>query len=158
MAMTGFLAVVLMTLSAAGAPGGDAQPGLAWVFFNGSNFTRPGDSGVDPEINLDTGTAINDFSRVWLGRIAAPVHGEVAFAAEADNGCRVWIGDSLIIDGWAEDAPPPGSVLLRRGWDTLPHPRRVLPERRRGSYAPVLGMGRPGTRACSGGRVLAYGR
>lgn len=108
MAMTGFLAVVLMTLSAAGAPGGDAQPGLAWVFFNGSNFTRPGDSGVDPEINLDTGTAINDFSRVWLGRIAAPVHGEVAFAAEADNGCRVWIGDSLIIDGCAEDGPRRG--------------------------------------------------
>ena len=108
MDMTGFLAVVLTTLSAANAPGEDAQPGLVWVFFNGSNLTRPGDTGVDARVELDTGTAINDFSRVWTGRIAAPVQGRVAFTAEADNGCRVWIGDSLIIDGWAEDGPREG--------------------------------------------------
>ena len=108
MDMTGFLAVVLTTLSAANAPGEDAQPGLVWVFFNGSNLTRPGDTGVDARVELDTGTAINDFSRVWTGRIAAPVQGKVAFTAEADNGCRVWIGDSLLIDGWAEDGPREG--------------------------------------------------
>ncbi|MEA3365651.1 MAG: PA14 domain-containing protein [Candidatus Hydrogenedentes bacterium] len=111
---------VFAALLAADETGLDTEPGLVRVFFNSAGLSRPHDTGVDSTIDVDTGTTINDYSRVWQSRIAAPVAAEVAFAAEADNGCRLWIGNVLVIDGWAEDGPRRGVFTFNNAGPSLP--------------------------------------
>ncbi|HOZ45090.1 MAG TPA: PA14 domain-containing protein [Candidatus Hydrogenedentes bacterium] len=100
------IAVVIATwlISAAGwsAEHEAVEPGIPWVFFHSSNLSRPDGCDIDTQINLDTGTTVQDFSRVWLGRVRAPRAGAVAFIAEADDGVRLWIGGTLLIDAWGE--------------------------------------------------------
>ncbi|HUT31411.1 MAG TPA: LamG-like jellyroll fold domain-containing protein [Sedimentisphaerales bacterium] len=81
------------------APAG-YEPGLAWVQFHSADFQRPADVGVDSQVNVDTGTSINDYSRIWLGLLKVPTNAEVTVEAETDDGLRLWIGDECIIDGW----------------------------------------------------------
>jgi hypothetical protein len=126
-----------------------SMPGLVWVFFNDTGMTRPHETGVDHQINVDTADSINDFSKVWLGRVAAPVAGDVTFVAEADNGLRLWVGDKLVIDGWTEDGvregtinfPKPdeshpfrleffqygGTAHMRLNWRWDGHPQELIP-------------------------------
>jgi len=54
-------------LSLVGESPSTYQPGLAWVMFHSSDFTRPGGVGVDSQIDIDTGTSINDYSNIWVG-------------------------------------------------------------------------------------------
>ncbi|MBN2308822.1 MAG: hypothetical protein JXR94_07630 [Candidatus Hydrogenedentes bacterium] len=82
--------------------------GLAWVFFDDTAMQWPRTQGVDPQIDSDTGTDIHDYARVWLGLIEAPVAGEVAFVADADDGCRLWIGGDLVIDAPESNGPREG--------------------------------------------------
>jgi len=120
MSVLGLSMTVLAALLAAGENQSGTEPGLVWVFFNGSNLSRPGDRGVDPQVNLDTGTAINDYSRLWFGAVTAPIKGEVTFTAEADNGCRVWILNTRIIDGWAENSPRQGAFSFEDAGQSVP--------------------------------------
>lgn len=110
MGLASVSAIIVTALAAASSGAGeDAEPGLVYVFFNGADFTRPAETGLDAQIDLDTGTTINDYSRLWLGSIVAPIEGEVTFSVEADNGCRLMISDNLVIDGWSEDGPREGT-------------------------------------------------
>jgi len=42
----------------------------------------------------------NDFSVRWLGRIKPPLTGCYNFATKTDDGVRLWINDTLLIDDW----------------------------------------------------------
>jgi hypothetical protein len=84
--------------------------GIPWVQFHAIDFTRPDYTGIDRQIDLDTGTAYRDFSRLWVGRIKFPVSGEVVFEAECNNGLRLTIDDQLIIDGWRGNGQRHGSI------------------------------------------------
>ncbi|HOX38817.1 MAG TPA: PA14 domain-containing protein [Candidatus Brocadiia bacterium] len=95
------------------------SPGLAWVFFDDAAVRRPRDTGFDPNVNQDTGTGINDYAKVWIGWIKAPVAGKVEFSAEANNGLRLWIGSSLVIDGWSGGTME-GSFTFQRDGSSLP--------------------------------------
>ncbi|MBC7819988.1 MAG: hypothetical protein IAG10_24155, partial [Planctomycetaceae bacterium] len=83
-----------------GADEAAAKPGLGWIEFHSSNFTRPAMSGVDRQIHHDSGTLHGDYSRLWIGWLEFPVTGEVTFVTEADDGVRLHVGDRLVIDGW----------------------------------------------------------
>jgi hypothetical protein len=76
------------------------EPGLAWVGFNSAAFDRPFGVGVDSQVDIDTGTSINDYSKIWLGAVKIPTNAKITFEAEADDGVRLWIGEECIIDGW----------------------------------------------------------
>ena len=126
-----------------------SQAGLAWVFFHDAAMNRPDGTGVDGQVDLDTGSEINDYARVWLGQIKAPITGPVTFTAEADNGLRLWIGGATVIDGWSEDGaregaftfPTEGALLplwlhfyqlggtayVRLYWSWENHPRELIP-------------------------------
>jgi len=102
--LNSFLLFSLLEISSAsGLSAETLKPGLVWVFFNDPGMRRPVDFGVDRKIDLDTGERIKDFAKIWLGRIVAPVRGEVTFHAEADNGLLLWVGGKLIIDGWSKN-------------------------------------------------------
>ena len=77
-------AMLLATTPSPRAQSESLKPELPWVQFHGSDFTRPADSGVDPQIDLDTGQTIQGYSRLWRGIVELPdfrltdVHREVA--------------------------------------------------------------------------------
>jgi hypothetical protein len=74
-------------------------PGLPWALFNATDFARPDrDTGIAPQINLDTGTRINDYSQFWSGYLKAPVSGEITIMAEADDGLRLALKGMLVIN------------------------------------------------------------
>ena len=91
------LCVVLPALAAE-----PTAPGLVWVRFNSAHFTRPLDTGIAAQVDVDTGTTFNDYSQIWLGFIELPSDQPVSFHAEADNGLRLFLGDELVTDGWAQ--------------------------------------------------------
>lgn len=71
------------------------------VYFNWNQGT--------PFNNSQSGTTIeccdaafphNNFSVRWLGKFKAPVTGPYDFGTYSDDGVRVWIGDSLLINDW----------------------------------------------------------
>lgn len=125
----------------------DLRPGLAFVQFHSAALSRPAMNGIDAQINLDTGTSINDFSRLWLGTLRAPASSELTFVAEADNGCRLSVGEKLLIDGWTRNVRE-GRVSVQQGellplrleffqnggaahmrlyWSWPGHPRELIP-------------------------------
>ncbi|MHC4642254.1 MAG: PA14 domain-containing protein, partial [Planctomycetota bacterium] len=105
----------------------DALTGLAGEYYHHTGGASPAGFEakmlvrVDPEINFDwlTGSpdptmAIDNFSVRWTGRIAVPVVGNYTFTTETDDGARLWINDTLIIDQWVDQGVTPhsGSIQL----------------------------------------------
>src|SRR5579859_642021 len=55
-------------------------------------------SSPDPRINVD------NFSVQWTGFVVPPYSGTYTFYATSDDGIRVWVNGSLIIDSWVDQA------------------------------------------------------
>jgi hypothetical protein len=91
------------------------EAGLVWVQFHSPTFERPAGVGVDSQINIDTGTSINDYSRIWLGFLKVPTSTEVTIEAEADDGLGLWITDECIIDGWYVGGERAGTFTGEKG-------------------------------------------
>jgi hypothetical protein len=96
------------------------KPGLAWIFYNTSDMTRPHSTGVDAQIDQDTGTEIDGCGKTWLGRIRAPIAGEVTVVVEADDGARVWVGGKQIIDAWTPQQVSEGLASFESEGQWLP--------------------------------------
>lgn len=56
-----------------------------------------------------------DWSAYWMGIIEAPYTGNVIFFAEANNGIKLEINDTTIIDGWDSDGARSGSIAMVKG-------------------------------------------
>jgi hypothetical protein len=91
------------------------QAGLVWVQFHSADFMRPAGVGVDSQVNIDSGTSINDYSRIWRGWLKVPTNAQMSIEAEADDGLRLWIGDECIIDGWAPAGERAGALASENG-------------------------------------------
>ncbi len=156
MLRTGFLgfllplaALVLNPLpSTARAADEAAEPGLVTVMFENIEFKRPTGIDVMDQVNVDTGYRVNDYARLWVGRIKSPVSGQVEIFAEADNGLRLSIGGKRIIDGWGlkearsgtftgdkgqllplrlEYYQDGGAGFMKLYWSWNGHPRELIP-------------------------------
>lgn len=75
-----------------------SSPGIPWVFWNGSDYSRPGGTGIHPWINTDTGNMIQDYARSWEGRLTAPVTGSILFRITVDDGAKVVLNGSTILN------------------------------------------------------------
>jgi hypothetical protein len=123
--------------------------GLPWVQYSSPDFRKVADLGVDSKIDMDTGTAENDYSQIWIGMIKCPTDRKVTVTAEADNGLRLFIGGEMIIDGWDEQGARRGTFTaekdmllpirveyfqdggisyLRLYWSWKGRPRELIPE------------------------------
>lgn len=83
------------------------------------NPTEPAITRLDPQVNFDTDVNTstlqtmwgipdvdpNDFSVRWTGDIKAPVDGTYNICANTDDGGRVWIDGTLVVDNYGTHAP-----------------------------------------------------
>ena len=113
----------------------DALPGLSWTGFEDSRLL-----GAVPELGpffwradaIDYGPSNSDitdlgfkdvdrFSMRWAGQVRIDVAGTYAFRLESDDGQRLWLDGTLLLDFW-DDAPhdqTTAPVELDVGWHDL---------------------------------------
>ncbi len=126
-----FLLAIILPGAAHAAAQGDGlyatyydQNGQQRQYFTGNTVTR-----VDPTVDFDWGAGApapgigtDDFSVRWTGEIEMPNWGGgnrqwVDFRTRTDDGVRVYIDGTLVIDNWTDHGPTQdvGAIRLRRG-------------------------------------------
>ena len=99
----------------------NTQRGLQADYYNGSNFDEMVVSRTDPSIDFNWGdgspaedVSSDRFSVRWHGEVHAPVSGSYTFIANNDDGIRVIVNGSKIIDSWADQPATErsGPILL----------------------------------------------
>ena len=103
-----------------------AKPaGLRGTYYDNIDFTGATATRVDSTINFDpfTSPAItgltdnNTFSVRWVGKVI-PEHSETyTFYVNSDDGSRLWVNGSQLIDRWVDQGPTEhsGSISLTAG-------------------------------------------
>ena len=92
--------------------------GLVGTYFNSEDFAEPEEGMIDilSTINHEWGDSRgNNWSARWGGFIEGPVTGEVTFTAEARDGLRLTVGNTVVIDGLGKDGPRTGKVNMTKG-------------------------------------------
>jgi YVTN family beta-propeller protein len=95
--------------AAVGPPG--IGIGLAGAYFN--NVTLSGNpaltrtEAVDFNWQLSPGPGVtaNNFSARWTGTLTAPSTGTYRFQTNSDDGVRLWVAGSKLIDNWTDHKP-----------------------------------------------------
>lgn len=84
--------------------------GLSANYYNGKNFETQRLTRKDATVNFDWGTGspnalvnADQFSTRWTGQIQPRYYGTYTFYLTADDGCRLWINNQLIVDKWRDD-------------------------------------------------------
>ncbi|MCX6152253.1 MAG: glycoside hydrolase family 3 C-terminal domain-containing protein [Ignavibacteriales bacterium] len=98
--------------------------------LKGEYFTNPDISGNPKEVRIDTlidfnfegktipkGFPLENFSVRWTGTLLAPEDGKYQLALTGDDGYRLFLDDSLLIDDWTEHAPTTksGTIEIQKG-------------------------------------------
>ncbi|MEQ1748675.1 MAG: putative Ig domain-containing protein, partial [Prosthecobacter sp.] len=100
------------------------QSGLMGQYYSGSNFTTLLLTRQDSSIDFNWGTGSpdpaipeNNFSVRWSGTVLVPTTGTYTFEATTDDGYRLWVNNSLIIDRWYDQSPTShiGTIALTAG-------------------------------------------
>jgi alpha-D-xyloside xylohydrolase len=106
----------------------DGRPGLAGQYFEGENFETPKGKVIDakldhtwpgPPLAEAPGglSSLNNFSARWEGQVIAPEDGTFELGLEGDDGFRLFIDGTLVVEDWSNGAPRyKGTPLtLKRG-------------------------------------------
>ncbi len=105
----------------AGAPGLDQgnidySRGLIRVNYDRANFVESQHAFVDHFFDFDYGTYRSKaWSDRWRGSIKGPVSGEVTFTIDAWKDVRLYVNDTLVIDGWSPNTARTGSIAMTEG-------------------------------------------
>jgi beta-glucosidase len=65
------------------------------------------------ETDVQAGFPRNDFSVRWTGKLTIPKTNDYTLEFISDDGVRLWLNDTLIIDNWNDHAPESKSVSLK---------------------------------------------
>jgi hypothetical protein len=90
-----------------GSDGDVIVNGLAGYYYDGINFNTLVGDRRDATINLGSGEPFpgvgsDSFSVRWIGFIQFPSTGTYRFRTYTDDGIRVWVNESLIINNWTD--------------------------------------------------------
>jgi RHS repeat-associated protein len=94
---------------------------LNGLYFWYSNLTGQQYYKVDSTINFNWGTGspsglpINGFSIRWTGRVQPKYSETYTFYLDADDGVRLWVNNTLIIDSWSYAPERSGTIALTAG-------------------------------------------
>lgn len=93
--------------------------GLWATYYSSKNFTKPFIKKIDKNINFNwkkgsplKGFRKDGFSIRWEGFLKIPQNGEYTFYTLADDGVRLWLNDTLIINDWKSHAEKLNSTTL----------------------------------------------
>jgi hypothetical protein len=85
--------------------------GLAGTYFDNQDFTGPIFTRTDPMVNFTWGTGSpapgigpDTFSARWIGQVRAAEAGTYQFRTNSDDGVRLWLNGSLVINDWTDHA------------------------------------------------------
>ena len=87
------------------------SPGLRGYYYSGRQFNKYEFDRIDSIVNFGSYNEINlvpkglnlmksDFSIRWNGRLKIDVTGKYVFSTRTDDGIRLYINDSLVINNW----------------------------------------------------------
>ncbi|MCK5737703.1 DUF5110 domain-containing protein [bacterium] len=115
------LQAAVITVEYLESPAG--EPGLLGEYFLGENFETPANQKIDTVIDYNwsggppAGVNQNHYSIRWTGFITAPETGKFLFQTLADDGVRLWIENTLVIDNWKIQSPTreTGTLTLSGG-------------------------------------------
>jgi hypothetical protein len=114
-----------------GAPPGPPTmlvPGLTGTYFPAVNLTGTAVVRIDPRIDMDwasgnpplAGIGSDNFSVRWTGFVTAPATATYTIYTQTDDGVRVWIGGTPLVDQWVGQAETEhsGTIALVAGQAT----------------------------------------
>lgn len=132
--------------------------GLRGEYFNTADFGTAVFSRIDSRINFAWGHGSPDpridadtFSVRWRGFVKPRFDGKYTFSVYVDNGVRLWIGTTLIIDTWHVGSPhavsgtiwlqankkvpirleffeSKGSATVKLYWQSLTQHKEIIPQ------------------------------
>jgi len=93
--------------------------GLSGTYFNNKALTAPAVlTRTDATLNFNwggsPGTGINadGFSVRWTGKVQAPITGTYTFFTTSDDGIRLWVNGTQLINNWTNHAPVEDSGII----------------------------------------------
>jgi beta-glucosidase len=98
----------LMTAAWVRTPDSNAVPGFRAEYFKNEKLEgAPALARVEPEINIEQrgspapGIEPDHFSVRWTGRLSIPATGKYQLSFTADDGCRLYVDDKLVLERWS---------------------------------------------------------
>lgn len=103
---------------------GKRVPGLRAVYYRGEDFDERAVEQIEPALRVDGRFPFRDgryeeLSIRWIGALRIDRGGGYRFRVTHDDGCRLWIGNRLVVDGWEGHGEAEGRVRLEKGWHPL---------------------------------------
>ena len=104
--------------------GSTSGTGLTAVYFDNMDFTTQRVARTDSAVDFNWGNGAPDasvgadtFSVRWTGQVQPLYSQTYTFHTYTDDGVRLWVNDTLIIDRWVNQGPTewPGSIALTAG-------------------------------------------
>ncbi|MHC4624487.1 MAG: PA14 domain-containing protein, partial [Planctomycetota bacterium] len=98
-----------------------AGHGLIGTYYNDDDFDEREVGMIDllPKIDYEWADSRgNDWSARWFGFVKGPITGEVTFITEAQDGIRLTMGNTVVIDSLKEAGIHAGKVNMTRGQKT----------------------------------------
>ncbi len=98
--------------------------GLMGAYYNTLDLSGPALTRTDPTIDFDwsnsapfAGVNLNNFSVRWLGSVQARCSGTYTFYANADDGVRLWVNGTQLVDAWIYQGATEysGTIALQAG-------------------------------------------
>jgi alpha-tubulin suppressor-like RCC1 family protein len=98
--------------------------GLKGEYYDNLDFTALKVTRVDATVNFDWGSGAPDlsmgadtFSVRWIGFVEAPATETFTFYTVTDDGVRLWVDGTLLIDKWINQSPTEysGTIALTKG-------------------------------------------
>ena len=98
--------------------------GLSGSYYNNMTLTAPSVlTRTDATLNFNwggspgTGVNADGFSVRWTGKVQAPITGTYTFFTTSDDGIRLWVNGTQLINNWTDHGPveDSGSIALVAG-------------------------------------------
>jgi hypothetical protein len=119
-----------LVTSGGGGGGGGPSPvvgngtGLKGEYFDNTDFSALQLTRTDATVNFDWGSGSpspaigpDSFSVRWTGQVQAQFSETYTFTTVSDDGIRLWVNGSLVVNNWTDHAPTEnsGTILLTAG-------------------------------------------
>ena len=98
--------------------------GLTGTYFDNTGFTGAARTRIDSTVDFAwaagapiAGMGADTFSVRWSGQVKAAATGLHTFSTQSDDGVRLWVNGTLLVDNWTDHSPTEnqGTIQLTAG-------------------------------------------